>query len=133
MTSRARGMRHQPTDAEKQLWKMLRNRQLGGFKFRRQLVIGNYIADFACLKQRLIIEADGGQHGESRADETRDAWFRAQGFSIVRFWNTDILENPEGVLEMILRHVDTASPSSGSHLWCDPPSPARGEGKEQAE
>ena len=131
MTSRARAMRHEPTEAEKQLWKLLRNRQLVGLKFRRQFVIGNYIADFACMERRLIVEADGGQYAESSHDDRRDAWFQQQGFNVLRFWNTDILSNPNGVLETILQHLAATSPSSGSHLRCDPPSPARGEGFEQ--
>jgi very-short-patch-repair endonuclease len=85
------------TDAEHALWRILRNRQFEGTKFRRQVPIGPYIADFACYGARLIIEADGGQHSESSRDAIRDAWFAAQGFRVLRFWNNDILKNAEGV------------------------------------
>ena len=91
-------MRNAATDAEAKLWRLLRDRRLGGSKFRRQAPIGRYIVDFVCLDRRLIVEADGGQHAESVADACRDAWFAGQGFRIVRYWNNDILMNPEGVL-----------------------------------
>jgi very-short-patch-repair endonuclease len=85
------------TDAGHVLWRILRNRQFAGIKFRCQAPVGPYIADFVCYEARLIIEADGGQHAESRHDAVRDAWFAAQGFRELRFWNNDILRNPEGV------------------------------------
>jgi very-short-patch-repair endonuclease len=95
--NRARGLRSAMTDAEHALWRILRNRQFAGSKFRRQVPVGPYIADFLCFEARLVIEADGGQHSDSRADMARDAWFAAQGFRVLRFWNNDILRNPEGV------------------------------------
>jgi very-short-patch-repair endonuclease len=95
--TRARGLRHSMTDAEHALWRILRNRQFVETKFRRQVPVGPYIADFLCFEARLIVEADGGQHAESRHDAVRDAWFAAQGFRVLRFWNNDILQNPEGV------------------------------------
>jgi very-short-patch-repair endonuclease len=79
----------------------LRRRQLNGFYFRKQCPIGPYIADFACLEARLIIELDGGQHADSATDAVRDAWFTAQGYCTLRFWNNDVLANTEGVIIMI--------------------------------
>lgn len=96
-------MRREPTDAERVLWRILRSRRLAHLKFRRQVPIGNYIADFVCFEHRLIVEADGGQHADSDRDERRDAWFRAQGFQVLRFWNTDILQAADGVVDTILR------------------------------
>jgi very-short-patch-repair endonuclease len=115
---RARSLRKNQTDAEQRLWKLLRAKRLEAWKFRRQLPIGNYIVDFACPAARLIIEADGGQHSESAYDSRRDAWLAAQGWRVIRFWNTDILNNEEGVLSAVL----AALPPLPN------PSPARGEG-----
>ena len=98
---RARQLREQPTDAEMRLWKYLRGRTLNGFHFRKQCPIGPYIADFACLKAKLIIEVDGGQHADSAHDATRDAWFTAHGYRTLRLWNTDVLANTDGVIIMI--------------------------------
>ena len=97
----AKAMRHQPTQAEAQLWRLLRGRRLAGYKFRRQLPVGNYIVDFVCLTARLIIEADGSQHAKSVYHSTRDAQLRAAGFRILRLWNNDILARPDAVLETI--------------------------------
>ena len=94
-------LRRDATDAEQVLWGELRGRRLGGHKFRRQWTIGPYITDFCCLEHHLIIEADGGQHNED-SDAARTAYLRAHGFSIIRFWNNDVLTNPDGVLETIL-------------------------------
>ena len=99
-TERARKMRREPTEAEALLWKHLRNRQVSGAKFRRQAEILGYYADYLCEEARLIIEADGGQHTpETDADRTRD--LEAAGYLILRFWNNDILQNPEGVIHEI--------------------------------
>lgn len=97
----AKVMRHAPTEAERKLWLLLRNRRFAGNKFRRQLPVGQYIADFVCLPAKLIIEADGSQHAESTRDITRDAYLRAQGFRILRLWNNDILARPDHVLEAV--------------------------------
>ncbi len=94
-------MRRVPTDAEHKLWNIVRRRQLGGWYFRRQHLVPPYIADFACLEARLIVEADGGQHAESLYDRVRDERLKAQGWRILRFWNSDVLHNPEGVARMI--------------------------------
>jgi very-short-patch-repair endonuclease len=98
-------MRREPTDAERVMWRMLRSRQFEDLKFRRQLPLGDYIVDFACLSPRIVIECDGGQHAESGYDAMRDAWLQARGFKVLRFWNGDILQEPEGVLTMILEAI----------------------------
>ncbi|WP_284390637.1 endonuclease domain-containing protein [Devosia yakushimensis] len=94
-------MRHQPTEAEAKCWVLLRNRRLADFKFRRQLPIGDFIADFVCLESHLIIELDGSQHAESTYDARRDAYLKAQGFRLLRIWNNDILARPDAVLEAV--------------------------------
>jgi len=99
----ARELRKNATDAERLLWKHLKSRQLNGLKFRRQEQIGSYIVDFVCYEQKVVIEADGGQHAEDTAsDEKRTLWLIGQGFRVERFWNNEILTNLEGVLEQIL-------------------------------
>ena len=75
---------------------------MAGYRFRRQHPVGDYIVDFACTKHGLIIEADGGQHADNEADERRTTFLQAAGWRVLRFWNNDILANPEGVLETIL-------------------------------
>ena len=105
----AKRMRREPTDAERKLWSLLRAKRLGGFKFKRQEQIGNYIVDFVCFEARLIVEADGSQHVESQRDQSRDAWLMAQRFQILRFWNEDILANPQGVGTAILAALSSAS------------------------
>ena len=100
----ARDLRRNPTDAERALWRHLRQRQMAGLKFRRQHPIGRYILDFVCLDARLVIELDGGQHADRQdADQERTAWLEARGYRVLRFWNTDVLEHPEGVWDLILR------------------------------
>src|SRR5438874_2252460 len=99
----ARGLRRTQTDAENRLWYHLRNRQLGGAKFRRQFPIGSYVVDLVCLESRLIVELDGGQHSEQvERDERRTAFLEAQGFRILRFWNNQALAETEAVLTTIL-------------------------------
>jgi very-short-patch-repair endonuclease len=96
-------LRKNPTDAERLLWQRLRFWQIDGYKFRRQQPLGAYIVDFACLEKRLIVELDGRQHAEqTNYDAGPDAWLRAQGFIVLRFWNNDVLENINGVIESIL-------------------------------
>ncbi|MGH6890925.1 MAG: endonuclease domain-containing protein, partial [Dongiaceae bacterium] len=96
--TRARQLRAQMTDAELLLWKHLRRRQLQGCYFRKQCPIGPYIADFACLDAKLIIEVDGGQHAQRTTDTQRDAWLLAHGYRTLRLWNNDVLRNLEGAL-----------------------------------
>jgi very-short-patch-repair endonuclease len=82
---------------------------LGGFKFKRQVLIGNYIADFVCVERKLVVELDGSQHANQREyDEKRDAFLEAKGFRVVRIWNMELLENPAGVLDMVLAALETA-------------------------
>ncbi len=88
------------TDVGRALWAILRNRQLEGFKFRRQATLGQYIVDFLCVEVALVIELDGGQHSEE-SDRQRTAWLEAQGFQVVRFWNHDVAANLDGVAQMI--------------------------------
>lgn len=96
----ARQLRRDATDVEKALWEALRNRQLDGFKFRRQASVGPYVVDFLCIEAKLIIELDGGQHNED-ADRPRTEFLNAQGLSVLRFWNHDVVENFDGVAEAI--------------------------------
>jgi len=104
---RARNLRANQTDAEKKLWSRLREKQLGGHKFRRQHPLDNYIVDFICLEKRLIIEADGGQHADQiEADVQRTAYLEACGHKVIRFWNNDILQNIDGVCEQILLELN---------------------------
>ena len=104
LTANARRLRRDATDAEALLWSRLRNRQLCGAKFRRQVAIDRFIADFLCFDARLIVEVDGGQHG-AEADATRTAFLEAQGFKVIRFWNHEVLGNLNGVLETIAAHL----------------------------
>jgi very-short-patch-repair endonuclease len=97
-----RRLRRQATDAETKLWFALRDRRLGGFKFVRQEAIGPYVADFVCREKRLIVEVDGGQHADNARDRMRDAALTADGYQVLRFWNSDVLSNEEGVLTVIL-------------------------------
>ncbi len=97
LKDRARAMRREPTVAEKRMWRLLRSHRLGGFKFRRQEQLGPYIVDFVCFERKLIVELDGSQHAKSRYDAQRDAWFASRGFTVVRFWNNEVLTNPAGV------------------------------------
>ena len=112
--SRARRLRKQSTEAEKTLWRHLRNRQLAGYKFRRQAPLGKYVVDFLCYEQKLVIEIDGGQHQcRSKSDSERTNWLEGQGFRVVRFWNNQVLAETEAVLEAILRELqreDSPSP-----------------------
>ena len=100
LTKRARELRTTMTDAERALWHALRARQLGA-RFRRQAPIGPYIADFACLERKLVIEIDGGQHAESEYDVVRDGWLRQHGYRVLRYWNHEVLGNIAGVAEAI--------------------------------
>jgi very-short-patch-repair endonuclease len=100
--ARARTLRTLPTDAETRLWYMLRNRQIGGAKFVRQVPIPPYFADFVCRESMLVIEVDGGQHSGSRSDAVRTKSLNERGYSVLRFWNTDVLSNADGIHEAIL-------------------------------
>ena len=119
-------MRRNPTDAERRLWSMLRDRRMPVFKFKRQFVIDPYIVDFICFERRLIVEADGSQRAESEYDLRRDRFLRSEGHSVLRFWNNDVLQNAAGVFDAIYAELTTPHPPIAAQ-WV-PPSPARGEG-----
>ena len=119
LTQVARKLRHTMTDAERKLWSRLRAHQLGAH-FRRQAPLGPYVLDFVCFASRLVIEVDGGQHADSESDQVRDAWLQGQGFRVLRFWNNEVLQNIDGVLETIMVELNKAPPPQ--------PSPVKGEG-----
>jgi very-short-patch-repair endonuclease len=96
----AKKLRQEMTEAEKRLWFYLKNNQIG-HKFRRQEPIGKYIVDFVCYDLKIIIELDGGQHTEEK-DRIRSLFFTSQGFKLLRFWNNDVLDNTDGVMQEIL-------------------------------
>jgi very-short-patch-repair endonuclease len=101
----AKRMRREPSVTERVLWKLLRNRRLSALKFRRQVPIGRYVADFVCLRHRLIVEADGPHHGLAH-DQQRDLWLRGQGFRVLRFTNQQIEHGPNLVLSAISAAVE---------------------------
>ena len=107
--SRARQLRRRASDAENVLWYFLRNRNLDGHKFVRQMPIGRYLADFACRELGLIIEIDGGQHSTSASDASRTAWLNGQGYAVLRFWNNEVLQNRNGVW-LAIRSVAEGTP-----------------------
>jgi very-short-patch-repair endonuclease len=124
-------MRRDPTDAEHGLWLLLRGKRLNGWKFKRQVPLGGYIVDFVCFEARLIVEADGSQHADNSHDVRRDEWLRAHGFTLLRFWNHDILTNPGGVLSAILDALTSARTAIEAARSLSPlpnPSPTGGEG-----
>jgi very-short-patch-repair endonuclease len=106
----ARGMRHAPTPAEHKLWQALRKRQTGGIKFRRQVPLGPFIADFYCSTARLVVEVDGISHVDSRTDARRDAWMNSQGIDLFRISNHDVLSNLEGVVVAIQQRAAPPPP-----------------------
>lgn len=110
LTPVARKLRRGSTDVEVALWQRLRSRQMEDAKFARQFPIGPYVADFACRAARLVIELDGGQHAESPADAGRTRVIEAHGFIMLRFWNSDVVANLEGVLEDIRTALRNARP-----------------------
>ena len=122
LLTRARELRREQVPHEQQLWQHLRAKRFANFKFRRQYSIGNYIVDFICLSQRLIIELDGGQRADTKdRDAMHDQWLQTQNFRILRFWNIEWTLQRESVLQVIWNelHKDPLSPN---------PSPASGEG-----
>lgn len=113
----ARALRKRLTPREVKLWVKLRELKLLGFHFRRQAPIGRYIVDFISFGTKLIVEADGGQHGMSqgaKSDQVRDAFLKSQGFMVLRFWNSDIDTNLGGVMESILSALDEAKSDDSS-------------------
>jgi crossover junction endodeoxyribonuclease RuvC len=128
-TDLARKLRHEGTEAEKRVWRLLRAHQIGA-KFRRQQPIEGYIVDFVCFEHRLVVEIDGGQHSD--ADDHEKRWIRclaANGFRILRFWNNDVMENEEGVYERIMTELRAApAPSPSRYAGPSLSREGRGEG-----
>ena len=117
----ARKMRHEPSDAERRLWRILRGRRLAGFKFRRQFPIGGYIVDFYCIPAKLVVECDGGQHNDEEAkryDEKRSERLAKLGIGVIRFWADDVLKLSFEVSEAIYNALNSHMPS---------PRPGRGQ------
>ena len=107
LKERSRELRKNLTDAEQKLWQKLRSKQINGHKFRRQFVLGNYIVDFICLDKRLIVEVDGGQHMDNvNYDLKRDEWLKSQNFKVLRFWNNQVLNEIDSVLEVIVQNLE---------------------------
>lgn len=115
----AKVLRSNMTDAERKLWYHLRANRFAGLHFKRQVPIGPYIVDFACVSEKLIVEVDGSQHLESQRDAERDAWLGGAGFRVLRFWNDEVLKQTELVLEAVLRAARPSPPA---------PPPCTGEG-----
>jgi very-short-patch-repair endonuclease len=135
-TERARELRRNSTDAEWKLWQALRSRQTLGLKWRRQMPIDRYFADFGCKDARLVVELDGDQHDEQQAyDAARTQVIERCGYHVMRFGNHEVLTNTDGVLEAIAAQVRLArgapSPSQSLRDWA-PPSPVTGRGVEGA-
>lgn len=108
LTPVARRLRAEMTDVERLLWSRLRGAQLG-HSFTKQFPIGKAVADFACRSAKLVVELDGGQHaGSPEEDAERTRMIEAHGYSVIRYWNSDVMENINGVLEDILRHLSIA-------------------------
>jgi very-short-patch-repair endonuclease len=139
--ARVRNLRQNMTEAETRVWRVLRAHRIDGRKFRRQVPIGRYIADFVCHEARLVVEIDGGQHDLSSPRESeRSGFLQSQGYRILRFWNNEVLANPEGVYEMIVNELAASPPPrpspvkgrvSVTELAASPPprpSPIKGEG-----
>ncbi|MHB1103775.1 MAG: endonuclease domain-containing protein [Devosia sp.] len=100
--AKARTLRRVPTDAERRMWNMLRNRSVQGMKFLRQFPIGPFVVDFVCRELMLVIEVDGNQHADDRTyDDRRTAFLNSRGYSVLRFWNNEVLQHLDGVHEMI--------------------------------
>ena len=103
LLSPARALRQKSTDAESVLWKHLRAKRFKNLKFRRHEPIGEYVVDFVCYEKRIIIEVDGGHHLANKAkDHQRDRWFKDKGFTVLRFWNHEVLTETEAVLTAIM-------------------------------
>ena len=113
------------TDVERTMWFALRNRRLGGFKFKRQWTIGSYVVDFCCIERCLIVEIDGGQHSPE-ADAERSRALEGAGYRVVRFWNNEVQDNLEGVLTSLLAELEQVPhPNARPH---PSPLPQAGEG-----
>ena len=111
LTGIARRLRKNSTNTEQYLWKHLRNRQVEGFKFRRQQQLGKHIVDFVNLENKVVVEVDGGQHVHNSNDKIRDEWLRAEGYKVLRFWDNEVFNNLESVLESIRDDLLTPHPN----------------------
>ena len=119
-----RRLRNNMTDAEQRLWNVLRSRQLDGCKFRRQHPYYHCILDFVCLERKVVVEVDGGQHADSTTDAARDDFLRESGFTVLRFWNHEVLNRTEAVAEAIHRALGV---HRAHHPHPDPPLEGEGE------
>jgi very-short-patch-repair endonuclease len=108
LTPIARELRRNQTEAEKRLWNELRGRRLAGAKFVRQHKIATFVADFACRSARIAIDLDGGQHSENEGDAGRARIIEAFGYRVIRFWNNEVFENMDGVLQTVTRELANA-------------------------
>ena len=116
----AKRLRRNETDAERKLWMWLRARQVNGLKFRRQHPIDRYVVDFCCPERRIVVELDGSHHaGRVQADQRRTDFLAQYGFRVLRFWDHEVLTDPEAVLQQIINLAESPSPQ---------PSPFKGEG-----
>jgi very-short-patch-repair endonuclease len=110
---KARALRKNQTDAELVLWQLLRGKRMKDLKFRRQHPIPPYIVDFICTEKKLIIEADGGQHADAvEYDKKRTIFLESKGYTVIRFWNNEILTNIDGVYQVIQKHLNIETPST---------------------
>jgi adenine-specific DNA-methyltransferase len=127
LLKRARAMRHEPAPAEAKMWSCLRDRQLGGFKFRRQTPIPPYIADFLCVQVRLIVELDGDSHAErDEYDTRRTVKLTRDGYSVIRFLNSDVMNHLDAVLEEILGECERLSIARKPGMVPSPGTPGEG-------
>jgi very-short-patch-repair endonuclease len=122
----AKSLRSNTTEAERRIWQALRRLPLAGTHFRRQVAIGPYVADFACMRKMLIVEIDGGQHSadtHARKDAKRTEWLEREGYRVIRFWNNDVMQNLEGVLASLNEALSShPTPARDARR----PSPSRG-------
>ena len=111
----AKKLRSNMTKEEVKLWNILRAKRFYGYKFKRQVLIGNYIVDFLCPDKKLVIEVDGGQHNslnDRNKDVERTKYIESQGYTLIRFWNNDVWNNIDGVCEEIKKVLEVPSPST---------------------
>lgn len=124
----AKTLRRNLTDAEQKLWYHLRAHRFMGRKFKRQKPLGRYVVDFICIEEKLIIELDGGQHAENvEYDHERDSWLRGEGYVVLRFWNNELMNEMEGVLERIRLTLSNEAVSAETLSPGPSPTSVRGE------
>ncbi len=115
--NRARELRQRQTETERLLWSKLRSRRFDGYKFRRQVPLGSYVVDFVCFERRLIVELDGGQHGEGdvkQYDARRTAWLERHGYRVFRVWNHEVWQDGDAVEEVLWQQLNERSDDSKS-------------------